>query len=385
MATVVDRASEDHPTGDDSAMQELFQETNINGMRLPNRFVRSATWEGLATPDGACTDRLSGVVERLAEGGVGLVITGHGYVSREGQAGPWQMGYHEDALLPGLEDLARAAHRHASRIAAQLAHAGAHAAVKLSGREALGPSPAAGKDGAPICREMRRPDIERVVRAFAEAAARARRAGFDAVQIHAAHGYLLSQFLSPAVNRRSDEYGGNLSNRSRIVLQVVRAAREAVGRDYPILVKLNSEDFLEGGFSVDEMLEVSSQLEREGVDAVELSGGTLNDASRYTPSRPGAIPREKEGYYRDAARRFKERVRLPLALVGGIRSREAAEQLVAEGVADYIALCRPLICEPDLVKRWRSGDRTPSACLSDNRCFRPAIAGEGLRCLLWDK
>ena len=365
-------------------MQKLFQETAINGMRLSNRFIRSATWEGLATPDGACTDRLVDVVERLAEGGVGLIITGHGYVSREGQAGPWQMGYYDDALLPGLENLARAAHRHGSRIAAQLAHAGAHAAAKLSGQEAVGPS-AAHNDGSPTCREMGLSDIERVVRAFAEAATRARRPGFDAVQIHAAHGYLLSQFLSPAMNRRSDEYGGSLANRSRIVLQIVHAAREAVGREYPILIKLNSEDFIEHGFSVEEMLDLSGQLERDGIDAVELSGGTLNDASRYSPVRPGAIPREKEGYYRDAARRFKERVRLPLALVGGIRSREVAEQLVAEGVADYIALSRPLICEPDLVKRWRSGDRSASACLSDNRCFRPAISGEGLRCLLWDK
>lgn len=212
-------------------MPEIFDETAIKSMRLPNRFVRSATWEGVATPEGACTDRLLGVIELLAEGGVGLIITGHGYVRREGQAGPWQLGFHDDGLLPRLEELARTAHRHGSRIAAQLAHAGAHAAAGLSGREPLGPSPVH-KDGALACREMDRPEIDRVVRAFAEAAARARWAGFDAVQIHAAHGYLLSQFLSPAMNRRSDEYGGSLANRSRIVLQVVRAARKAVGRDY---------------------------------------------------------------------------------------------------------------------------------------------------------
>jgi 2,4-dienoyl-CoA reductase-like NADH-dependent reductase (Old Yellow Enzyme family) len=362
-------------------MPDLFHEARIRSMRLPNRFVRSATWEGLATPEGACTDRLLGVIDRLAEGEVGLIITGHGYVSREGQAGPWQLGYHDDSLLPGLEELVRTAHRHGSRIAAQLAHAGARAAAGLSGREAIGPSPVH-KDGALVCREMGRPEIERVVRAFANAAARAQRAGFDAVQIHAAHGYLLSQFLSPVMNRRRDEYGGSLANRSRIVLQVVRAVREAVGRDYPLLIKLNSEDFMEGGFSVEEMLALSAQLESEGLDAVELSGGTLDDASRHSPSRPGAVAKEKEAYYQGAARRFKEQVRLPLILVGGIRSLEVAEQLVAEGVADCIALCRPLICEPDLVKRWRGGDRRASACLSDNRCFQPAIAGEGLRCLL---
>ena len=169
-----------------------------------------------------------------------------------------------------------------------------------------------------------------------------------------------------------------------MLLQIARAVREAVGRDFPVLAKLNSEDFMEGGFSVEEMLDLATELEREGLDAVELSGGTLSDKSRYSPVRLGAVPREKEAYYRDAARRFKERVRLPLVLVGGIRSLDVAERLVAEGVADYIALCRPLICEPLLLKRWRGGDRNASPCLSDNRCYRPAIAGEGLRCLLWD-
>ena len=185
-------------------MPEVFEETAINHMQLSNRFVRSATWEGLATPDGACTERLLNVIEQLAKGGVGLIITGHGYVSREGQATPWQMGYHDDSLLPGLKRLSGIAHQHGSRIAAQLAHAGAHAAAKLSGQEALGPSPVHGHN-APICREMSTADVERIVLAFAHAAARAQQAGFDAVQIHAAHGYLLSQFLSPATNQRSDE------------------------------------------------------------------------------------------------------------------------------------------------------------------------------------
>ncbi len=162
-------------------MRELFEETDLRGMHLANRLVRSATWEGLAAPDGACTGRLITLVERLAEGGVGLIISGHAYVSREGQAGPWQMGIHDDALLPGLQEMTGAVHRRGGRIAAQLAHAGVHAASRLSGLLALGPSrpspvPAGGADG---CREMTAADIDQVVQAFGEAAARARHVGFD--------------------------------------------------------------------------------------------------------------------------------------------------------------------------------------------------------------
>jgi 2,4-dienoyl-CoA reductase-like NADH-dependent reductase (Old Yellow Enzyme family) len=362
----------------------LFEPTVINHMSLPNRFVRSATWEGMATTDGVCTSRLIDMMAKLAEGGVGLIITGHSYVSREGQAGPWQMGIYDDATLPGLTQMVEAVHRQGGKIAAQLAHAGAVANTSLSGMEAIGPSVIHEDDKAP-CREMNQEDIERVVSAFGEAAARAKRSGFDAVQVHSAHGYLLSQFLSPATNHRTDLYGGTLSNRARIALEVLRSVRRAVGPDFPVLIKINSEDFVEGGFFVEETLEFSALLEEAGVDAVELSGATGRKSSQYHPARIGAISEENEAYYREAARRFKQKVKLPLILVGGIRSLHVAERLVNEGTADYIALCRPLICEPELVKRWKNGDTAKSACVSDNRCYTPARAGEGLRCVLWDK
>jgi len=365
-------------------MSILFESTVINGLSLANRFVRSATWEGLATTDGACTSRLTDMMVKLVEGGVGLIITGHSYVSREGQAGPWQLGIHEDATLQGLSQMAEAVHRHGGKICLQLAHAGAVAAAHLSGTEAIGPS-VCHKDGRPLCREMSKEDIDRVVNAFGEAAARAKRSGFDAVQIHAAHGYLLSQFLSPMLNQRVDEYGGALANRGRMVLEVLRSVRRAVGPDYPVLIKVNAEDFAEGGFSVEDMLELSALLEKSGIDAVELSGGTGSKASKYQSVRIGLIPKENEGYYRDAAQRFKQRVRVPLILVGGIRSPDVAERLVEEGTADYIAMSRPLICEPDLVSRWKNGDTIKSACVSDNGCFKPIMSGDGLRCVLWDK
>jgi len=266
----------------------------------------------------------------------------------------------------------------------QLAHAGAHAAAHLSGIDAIGPSVFLA-DGKAMCQAMSKEDINRVVRAFGEAAARARRSGFDAVEIHAAHGYLLSQFLSPLVNRRTDEYGGGLANRGRMTLEVLRSVRHAVGRAYPVLIKLNSEDFAEGGFSVEEMLELSALLQYEGVDAIELSGGTRGGVGKYQHVRFGAVSKANEAYYRDAARSFKQRVRVPLILVGGIRSPDVAERLVAEGTADYVAMSRPLICEPALVNRWKDGDTTKSACVSDNRCFDPIMCGEGVRCLLGEK
>jgi 2,4-dienoyl-CoA reductase-like NADH-dependent reductase (Old Yellow Enzyme family) len=370
-------------------MSVLFETTIINGMSLPNRFVRSATWEGMATTEGACTSRLADFMANLAEGDVGLIITGHSYVSREGQAGPWQMGIHEDATLHGLTQMSEAVHRCGGKIALQLAHAGAKAAPNLSGLEAMGAS-VLKEDGKATCREMSKEDIDRIVRAFGDGAARAKRSGFDAVEIHAAHGYLLSQFLSPLFNQRTDEYGGALANRGRMILEVLRSIRNAVGPNYPVLIKINSEDFMAGGFSVEEMLEFSAMLERAGIDAIEMSGGIGRDARQleainYKSVRFGAISKENEGYYRDAARRFKQRIKVPLILVGGIRSLDVAERLVGEGMADYIALSRPLICEPDLVKRWKNGDTTKSACVSDNRCFDPARRGEGMRCLLGEK
>lgn len=363
-------------------MSKLFAETRIKSMSLSNRFVRSATWEGMAGNDGSCSSRLAELTARLAEGGVGLTVTGHAYVSPEGQAGPWQIGVHDDGMIPGLARLAGETHRAGGKIALQLAHAGCYAATALTRKQALGPSP--GMPGrTPDCRELSQDGIAALCRAFGEAAARARSAGFDAVQIHAAHGYLLNEFLSPFYNRRTDGYGGSVENRARIVLEVLQCVRVAVGDGYPVLIKLNSEDFVEGGLSVDDMLRVSSLLEAAGIDAIELSGGTIFASGAYSSIRQGDPDcSEKEVYYRDAAVRFKEKIGVPLMLVGGIRSFEVAEELVESGTADYVSLSRPLIREPGLVARWRDGDRKRAACLSENACRGPLLKGEGLLCAL---
>ncbi len=366
-------------------MPELFETTRINGMTLPNRFVRSATWAGMANPDGTASARLTELLTRLARGGVGLIISGHAYVSPEGQATPGQLAVHGDTFVPKLLKMTRAIHGSGGRIVLQLAHAGCHAAVNLTGRDAIGPSALSGEK-LPECRPMTAGEIDATIDAFAQGARRAVEAGFDGVQIHAAHGYCLSQFLSGFYNRREDGYGGSPENRSRLLLEVCRRVRKTVGTAYPVLVKMNAEDFVEGGLTVEEMVAVARNLEEAGVDAVELSGGVQVSPPKLSPVRTTRIASpEDEVYYREAARTFKASVSLPLILVGGIRSLETASALVSEEVADYIAMSRPLIREPALVNRWRSGDTEPAACSSDNQCFRPALEGRGIYCVTEQK
>jgi 2,4-dienoyl-CoA reductase-like NADH-dependent reductase (Old Yellow Enzyme family) len=224
-------------------------------------------------------------------------------------------------------------------------------------------------------------EIAEVTAAFKSGALRAQKAGFDGVQIHAAHGYLLSQFLSPHFNKRQDAYGGSIENRSRIVIEIFRSIRQAAGNAFPVLIKMNSEDFIENGFSRKDMLEVAQMLEKEGIDAIELSGGTFL-SGKYVPVRTGKFKTaDRQVFYRQAAQDYKADIKTPLILVGGIRSLKVAEQLVEESQTDYIAMCRPLIREPNLIQRWQSGDTAVAACKSDNLCFKPALAGKGLYCL----
>ena len=365
-------------------MSALFDSASIKNMLMTNRFVRSATWEGLATKDGAVTQRLIDVHTQLARGNVGLIITGHAHVSREGQASGWQLGAYSDRLTPGLSDLTRAVHCIGGKVAIQLAHAGSRGAIALTKLEPMGPS-VMQSDSGPVGREMTPADIKAVTEAFAHSAARAQTAGFDGVQIHAAHGYLLSQFLSPFFNKRRDEYGGNIENRARLLVQVFRAVRRMVGADFPISAKLNSEDYLPGGFTVEDMVKTSAILEEAGIDAIEMSGGTFV-SGRNTPFRVGKTdPGEPEAYYEAAARQYKKEIRVPLMLVGGIRTIGTAERIVADGIADYVALCRPLIREPSLVNRWKSGDRRSSRCVSDSGCFGPGREGKGISCVVEER
>ncbi|MCP4629784.1 MAG: NADH:flavin oxidoreductase [bacterium] len=364
-------------------MSKLFEVGEINGMTLSNRFVRSATWEGMAADDGACTQKLIDLMAALAEGGVGLIITSHAYVSPEGQAGPWQLGAYKDELVPGLESMTKAVHDKGGKIVMQLAHAGYFSFAKLTGRTPMAPSNVEGFAKGPR-REMTAEDIQNVVRAYGQAASRAKLAGFDGVQIHSAHGYLLSQFLSPAFNRRSDQYGGDIRNRARALIEVLDSVRNAVGKNYPVRVKINCQDFIENGLAPEDALQAGIMLVDNGIDAIELSGGVLT-GGKLSPSRMGIKTEDKEAYFQQEAMAFKKKVDVPLILVGGNRSFQVAERLIEDGVADYFSMARPLIREPDLINRWKSGDPSRATCLSDNMCFGPVMKGDGIYCVTEEK
>lgn len=359
-------------------MFKLFEATEINGMKMKNRFVRSATYEAMAAKDGTVKDSLLAYMEELARGEVGLIITGHTYVTREGQAGPRQMGIYSDAMINGLKQVSSVVHDNGSVVAVQLAHAG----IRGIGKDLyapLGPSDLF-EGGIKKASAMTVDDIKKTIKAFGDGAERAVNSGFDAVQIHAAHGYMLSQFLSPHYNKRDDGYGGDLENRARLLMEVYEEIRKRVGRSFPVMVKINSEDFLEDGITVEEMLKVAHMLEDHGMDAIEMSGGTFESGKRI-PSRLGTSKsEEREVYYRQAGKMFKNEIKIPLILVGGFLSFNIAEEVVTSGIADYVALARPLIREPHLIKRWAGDDRRKALCISCNKCFLTLFTEEALHC-----
>jgi 2,4-dienoyl-CoA reductase-like NADH-dependent reductase (Old Yellow Enzyme family) len=357
-----------------------FEGATIGGIALRNRIVRSATWEGMCDDSGVPTERLLSCYEALAEGGVGLIIGGYAYVSPEGKQNFGKMGMYADSLVPALEGLTRRVHDKGGKIAAQLVHAGGQANRNVSGHPPVAPSAVS----LPFYREvpaaLDRAGIARIVADFARAAARAKQAGFDGVQLHCAHGYLLGQFLSPLTNARRDEYGGCLENRARILVETARAVRNAVGKEFPVWIKINGDDFVPGGMTAEEAASVARFLEAEGIDAIEVSGGTPASGDR-TPARTAVDSAGKEGYHRGLARGIKRQVRIPVGAVGGFRSLSVIEDTLRTGDADFVSLSRPLIREPGLVKRWTSGDRRKAACISCNGCFRPALRGNGIRCI----
>lgn len=361
-------------------MAGVFDPIELNTMRLPNRIVRSATWEGMCDPDGRPGERLRHCYEDLSRGGAGLVITGYAFVRPEGRQMPGKMGIHTDDFMKDFLRLTNAVHDAGGRIAVQLVHAGGQADTKMAGRRPLAPSAVKVKQFPETPEELHRDEIQNIVTAFGEAALRARECGFDAVQLHGAHGYLINQFLSPLTNRRMDDYGGSLENRCRFPMEVYYRVREATGKHFPVLIKLNASDNLEGGLSEDDARYAAGELSRAGIDAIEISTGT-NASGALSPVRTKIDRPEKEAYNLSAARRVKESVACPVIVVGGVRSWETAERAVGNEGVDLVAMSRPLIREPDLPLRWWKGDRCPAACISCNRCFRPGIREGGIYCV----
>jgi 2,4-dienoyl-CoA reductase-like NADH-dependent reductase (Old Yellow Enzyme family) len=350
-------------------------------MTLGNRFVRSATWEGMCEKDGRPTSRLASCYRDLALGGVGLIITGYAFVRPDGKQLPGKMGIHSDDFAVEMQTLSRAVHNEGGRICMQLVHAGGQTTTKTAGRRPLAPYSIKVEQFPEEPEAMSKEDIDEIVAAFGEGARRAKAYGFDAVQLHAAHGYLINQFLSPLTNRRTDGYGGSLQNRCRFLLEVYSRVRSEVGADFPVLVKLNGSDNLEGGLLLEDAVYASRLLDQEKIDAIEVSGGT-SASGEETPVRIKIDAPEREAYNLALAREIKEAVRCPVMVVGGFRSLEVINKAIREDGIDYISMARPFIREPQLLRRWKGGDTSPARCISCNGCFKPGLKEGGIYCVV---
>lgn len=361
-------------------MSAMFEETKINGMLLKNRLVRSATWEGMCEQDGRPTQKLADCYRTLAQGGVGLIITGYAFVRGDGRQSPAMIGVSTDAFAGEMKMLTAAVHAEGGRICLQLVHTGGQTTSKIIGRQPLAPSAIKVDQFFEPSAEMTKQDIAEVIAAFGAAARRAKEYGFDAVQLHAAHGYLINQFLSPLTNQRTDEYGGSLENRCRFLREVYRSARAAVGRDYPVLAKLNGSDNLEGGLSIEDAVFAAQMLDKEGIDAIEVSGGTPASKELSPVRKIGDLP-EQEAYNLSLALLIKKAVACPIMVVGGFRSFDIIDGVIQRNDADYVSLARPLIREPNLSNRWKSGDHARATCISCNGCFKVGLKG-GIYCVV---
>ncbi|MEJ2400778.1 MAG: NADH:flavin oxidoreductase/NADH oxidase family protein [Xanthomonadales bacterium] len=346
----------------------LSKQTLPCGAVLPNRIAKAAMTEGLATMAGVPTPELDRLYGLWSDGGAGLLISGNIQVDRDHLERPGNViidGAPDAVLEAALARWARSATRGGNHFWAQISHAGRQTPKRVNPRPG---APSAvplglpgGQFGEPV--ELAAAEIENIVTRFGIAAAACRAAGFTGVQIHAAHGYLLSQFLSPRTNQRSDRYGGALENRARILLDAVAAVRAAVGPDFPVAVKLNSADFQKGGFAFEDSLQVAQWLEQAGIDLIEISGGTyeqpkLVGIAGLEDEAPQAVrhsTRLREAYFVDFAIAMREKVSVPLMVTGGFRKRAVMQEAVREGSADVIGIARPMCVDADAPRQLFAG------------------------------
>lgn len=367
-------------------------------MPVKNRFVRSAAGDGMATIDGECTDRLIDFYRELAEGGVGLIITGGAYVHQSGKMVN-SIGLYSDNVIDGYRRFTGKVHACNAKIVAQLFHPGRSIYNINKGAGCLiAPSPVKVDLTGLTPRELTEDDIKELITAFAHAARRAKEAGFDGVEFHASHGYLLHSFLSPYTNRRGDRWGGSFAKNMRFLLEIYEKTRELVTADYPILIKCNAEDYVEGGITIDLSKRIAEKISAAGFDAIEISAGSNIDRPFFFMAR-GDIPTNiygfhfagedtkesrqalskifnamkdevkfKEAYLRPFAKEIKKVIDIPLILPGGLRTVSVMEDVLKKGDADFIGLCRPLIRDPYFPNKVKKGLKR-SDCLNCNRCL----------------
>ncbi len=372
----------------------LFTPGSIGSLELRNRTIRAAAFEGM-TPDGRPSEALTAYHRAVAEGGVGMTTVAYASVSFDGRTYDHQLCMQAPGITEGLRQLTDAVHHAGAAAAIQLGHGGYFAAPAVIGRKPIGPSPVFNTYGLGFPRQMTERDIEEVIRHFVRATMLAREAGFDAVELQAGHGYLLSQFLSPHTNRRGDRWGGSRDNRLRFPVAVLAAVREALGPDFPIMLKINLSDGFAGGQTLEDAVAIAGAFEAASADALVLSGGFVSKTPMYIMR--GEVPFDEmyrgqtslakkiglllmgrvlvrrfdftEAYFLEDAREVRRAVRMPLVLVGGLRRRAQMERILGEEGFDFVALARPLIMEPDLIARMQRGEVDVGRCQPCNRCI----------------
>ena len=360
----------------------FLQPGRIGPVALKNRLVRAPTSESMAEPDGRVNDALKKLYGELARGGAGLIVTGHLFVEARGQYSPRQMGIHDDALVPGLRELVERVHTAGGTIFAELAHAGSQSVMPEV--RPVAPSAIANPMFARKPAELDEAGIEQIIAAFAAGARRAREAGFDGIHIHGGNGYLLSEFTSPSANRRDDAWGGDPERRGRLFEEVCRRVRDAVGPDMAVTARVGIEDSVAGGLTRPDGVALVARLRRRGLDAVETTLGVmssyLQNVRPYVAVAAGRAwasglyprlfaPAGAEAYYRPYARAVKEAVAIPVILVGGMRRTETMAEAIASGDADFVAMARPFIREPDIAAQIAAGRRGMVDCVSCNLCL----------------
>lgn len=351
---------------------QLFEKTKIGPLQVKNRFIRSALWLKGAEENGHINDFIMNSYEDLAKGGVGLILTGYSYISPEEQPNPRMKGIYDDSFIDEYRELTDKVHSHGSKIAMQIVFGGSQSHhPKAESMNILAPSAVKNRVTGITPKEVSKEDIRRIITLFGDAAERVLKAGFDGVQIHAAHGYFLSMFLTPYYNRRDDEYNGDIHDRARIIYEVYEEIRRRVGKDFPVMIKLNFDDFMDEGEGLvfEEAIEVFKRLDELGIDLMEVSATNESSGKGLAPARTKIAVKEKQSYFRDATASIAEVVESPVVLMGGNRDITVMEKILSDSKIQFFSIARPLLSEPDVINKWQESREYKPRCISCNKCW----------------
>ncbi len=348
----------------------IFTPYVYKGREIKNRLVRSATWENMATETGYLTESLYAIYENLAKNEAGIIITGYANILQDEKPNAGMIGIYDDSFIPQYKKLTKLVHKHRSTIIMQLAYGGTKTTYQVGERVIFAPSSIPERGTNTQGKTMSMKDIDYIIHAFGQAARRAYESGFDGVQIHGAHTYLINQFLSPYYNNRTDEYGGNLKNRFRILKNIYDEVRKQTHPDFIVAIKLTCSEFFQGGQTFQECKNVCLMAEEAGYDIIELTGNIHAKANSLVGQCFDGKYIQKEGYFMEYVQELRHILTVPLITVGGFRSLESVTQALAAGV-DFVGFSRPLLAEPDLFVKWKNGEIHSAKCISCSKCRTP--------------